>query len=322
MTQLNGVPTDLSGGIAALAVHSLYVLRDGTPINLDSSAGVTFVSVSGAGQYLAILDHTALLIETGAAFVLQSGDVVNFSASAEIEPGQFIYGVQQQAIIEVDLLESFNTLSSQISGITPTVIEPDPAAVLSGVVFGQAGNEQVGTLEFPTTSSATAGAAGTASVDLKGTPLVELELEPLFTELQEGQAFCYLTRDDLDTMYGEQNIDEWADHNNCNTEESRKLIARSVLTAAEWAESYINDSLRHLYCGAVWFENCDEETPRTINHIATAIAGHELRDSRVVNEADPVLLRKYERAMDKLNQLKEGSIRVPGFTAKAHPQFR
>ena len=74
MVLFNGVPTDLPNGIPSLTVYSLYVLRNGQPINLSDS-GVSFSSVSGDGQYLATLDRSQLTTESGQPFSQLNGDV-------------------------------------------------------------------------------------------------------------------------------------------------------------------------------------------------------------------------------------------------------
>ena len=119
-------------------------------------------------------------------------------------------------------------------------------------------------------------------------------------------------------MYGRQNIDEWANLENCedNLESNHEIDARIQLEINR-VESYLDDSLRHLYCTPF-----DCPVPQTIEAIATALVGHNLRDARYMNEDDPAVLRKYERAMNTLHQLKEGSIRVDGFRAKSFPQFQ
>ena len=134
----------------------------------------------------------------------------------------------------------------------------------------------------------------------------------------ETEADCsYTNRLLLDAMYGRQNIDEWANLENCEDDaQSKHEIEARIQLEINRVEAYLDDSLRHLYCTP--FE-CPVSP--TIEAIATALVGHNLRDARYMNEDDTVVLRKYERAMNTLHQLKEGSIRVPGFMAKAHPQF-
>ena len=131
---------------------------------------------------------------------------------------------------------------------------------------------------------------------------------------------CYTSRYLLNAMFGEQNINEWANLENYdedqNAEQEAAINARIELEN-ERVNAYIDDSLRHLYCTPF---TCP--APRTIEAMATAMVGHNLRDARYMSEDDPVVLRKYERAMQTMNQLKEGSIRAPGFQAKSHPSFQ
>ena len=130
---------------------------------------------------------------------------------------------------------------------------------------------------------------------------------------------CYTSRYLLNAMYGKQNIDEWANLENYdedqNAEQETAINARIELEN-ERVNAYIDDSLQYLYCTPF---PCP--APRTIEAMATAMVGHNLRDARYMNEDDPVVLRKYERAMNTLHQLKEGSIRTTGFRAKTFPSF-
>lgn len=149
MVQFEGVPTDVPGGVSSLAVHSLYVLRDGLPIDL-SSTGVSFASVSGAGNYLATFNRAALTTEAGLPFVQQSGDVFNFSESAEIAPGAFVFGAPQQALIDLELSEVLDSLTEQIDTLNggtqppPPVVNPIPSGSGIAQIKGTPSVELVG----------------------------------------------------------------------------------------------------------------------------------------------------------------------------------
>ena len=153
------------------------------------------------------------------------------------------------------------------------------------------------------------------AVSINGVAGTALAVEPVVVDT----GGCYSSRHLLNAMFGKQNIDEWANLENYDEEQSEEqetaIIARIELEN-ERVNAYIDDSLRHLYCTPF---TCP--APRTIEAMATAMVGHNLRDARYMNEDDPVVLRKYERAMQTMNQLKEGSIRAPGFQAKTHPSF-
>ena len=71
---------DLPGGAGALSVGSLFVIREGSTINL-ADTGVTFseLSADDDGQYLATLDRTALTTKDGTPFIQQAGDGFVFS---------------------------------------------------------------------------------------------------------------------------------------------------------------------------------------------------------------------------------------------------
>lgn len=153
------------------------------------------------------------------------------------------------------------------------------------------------------------------SVDIKATPAVKILGTPTCPDITDGA--CYTNRALLNAMYGKQNIDEWSDLENCEDSSRRdRIIAERIQLEIDRVSAYVDDSLRHLYCGPF---SCPP--PRTIEAMVTAMVGHNLRDARYMNEDDPTVIRKYERAMNTLHQLKEGSIRVAGFQAKAHPQF-
>ena len=90
-TKQNQALADLPGGASSLSVGSLFVIREGSTINL-ADTGVTFseLSADDDGQYLATLDRTALTTKDGSPFVQQAGDGFVFSYRAEILPGQFV----------------------------------------------------------------------------------------------------------------------------------------------------------------------------------------------------------------------------------------
>ena len=305
MTTFEGTPADLPAD-GLFDVHSLYVLRDGQPINLDRSFGVTFSSVSGAGNYIATINRKELVTESGVEFVQQNGDVINFAEIANINGGQ-VFGGNQQATIETDLGQAVSDMQQTLTTIAPVApdIPLESSNVRQGVVFGKIGDEQIGTF------SPVCDVAGSGNI-------VDAVLKPMFEAvLIEARVCSYTNRLLLDAMYGRQNIDEWANLENCEDDaQSKREITARIQLEINRVESYLDDSLRHLYCTP--FE-CP--VPPTIEAITTALVGHNLRDARYMNEEDTVVLRKYERAMNTLHQLKEGSIRVPGFAVKAHPQF-
>ena len=190
MVLFNGVPTDLPNGIPSLTVYSLYVLRNGQPINLSDS-GVSFSSVSGDGQYLATLDRSQLTTESGQPFSQLNGDVFIFSESSEIEPGFFTYGPNQRAIIEIDLAD----IQQQLDTLTPppAQIPLDPNDVAKDVIFGEVGNEQTGTLECE--SEIIPSGSGTA--ELKGIPSLPLIGEPLVPNESFTKTSCVNYQDVL-----------------------------------------------------------------------------------------------------------------------------
>ena len=185
-TRFNGVPTDPPEGISSFSVSTLYVLRDGQPINL-SDTGVSFLSVSGAGQFVAMLDRTALTTETGQPFEQQNGDVFIFVEATEIAPGQNTFGQNQRAVIETDIAD----IQQQLTDLSTPVIQPDPSEVAKDVVFGEVGNEQIGTLECATETTIP---SGTGSVELKGIPAIELIGRPI---LPETNSYGFISNQEL-----------------------------------------------------------------------------------------------------------------------------
>ena len=223
------------------------------------------------------------------------------------EGGEQISTTKDAGSVGQDIAARLDQLTLQVGQIAPVApdIPLESSNVRQGVVFGKVGDEQVGTF------SPVCDVAGSGNV-------VDAVLKPAFEAvLIEARVCSYTNRLLLDAMYGRQNIDEWANLENCEDDaQSKREITARIQLEINRVESYLDDSLRHLYCTP--FE-CP--VPPTIEAIATALVGHNLRDARYMNEEDTVVLRKYERAMNTLHQLKEGSIRVPGFMVKAHPQF-
>ena len=186
MTTFNGTPADLPAD-GSFDVHSLYVLRDGQPINLNRAFGVTFSSVSGAGNYIATIDRTALVTEAGQPFVQQNGDVFNFAEIANINGGQ-VFGVNQQATIETDLGQAVSDIQQTLTAIAPVApdIPLESSNVRQGVVFGKVGDEQVGTF------SPVCDVAGSGNVvDAVLKPVFEAVLESSINpSLLEGDSCC------------------------------------------------------------------------------------------------------------------------------------
>ena len=223
------------------------------------------------------------------------------------EGGEQLSTTKDAGSVGQDIAARLDQLTLQVGQIAPVApdIPLESSNVRQGVVFGKVGDEQVGTF------SPVCDVAGTGNV-------VDAVLKPAFEAvLIEARVCSYTNRLLLDAMYGRQNIDEWANLENCEDDaQSKREITARIQLEINRVESYLDDSLSHLYCTP--FE-CP--VPPTIEAITTALVGHNLRDARYMNEEDTVVLRKYERAMNTLHQLKEGSIRVPGFMVKAHPQF-
>ena len=305
-TKMAGTPADLPDGVVALGVQSLFVIREGEALDIGAGA-VTFTerTSNNDGQYLATVDRSVV---TGTQ---QNGDIFAFTYTASVE-GELVHSPTMYAAITIDLAAELEDIKQRIALVTPpeSVIFPDPSQVDEGVVFGEIGNEQVGTSVDGTVNIPTGDAVvivGKPSMTIVGVPLPGLETDD-----------CqYTDRSKLNAMWGGQNIEEWADLENCEDSRERTMIINDRITLEiKRVTAYIDDSLRPWYCNPF---KCP--VPQTIEDIASALVGHNLRDARFMNEADPVVTRKYERAMNTLHQLKEGSIRVPGFQAKTAPSF-
>ena len=152
-TKQNQALADLPGGASSLSVGSLFVIREGSAINL-ADTGVTFseLSADDDGQYLATLDRTALTTKDGNPFVQQAGDGFVFSYRAEIFPGQFVGASDNLfASIRSDLdieeiqtrLDAQDARLEEIKNLLPQTIEPvDGQPFHSGlVVTGPVGYE-------------------------------------------------------------------------------------------------------------------------------------------------------------------------------------
>ena len=96
-----GILTDVQGGAASLSGKSLVAIRDGSPIELDPNAGVTFAKVGTVdGVYGATFDRTAMTEEGGTAFVQMVGDDLKFIPQAEVVAGQpAIEGVEDSVCV-------------------------------------------------------------------------------------------------------------------------------------------------------------------------------------------------------------------------------
>lgn len=128
-----------------------------------------------------------------------------------------------------------------------------------------------------------------------------------YTQKSPDSVIYYTNRTRLDQMFGRQNIAKWADLENDGLETT--LIDARITTAILDIQELIDSHLCHLYLTPF------DPAPRVIQSIATALAGHELRDARHMDEDDASVLRKYEIAMKKLMLIKEGAIRLPDLQA-------
>ena len=118
VTKRGEVPTDVPAN-SPMVVKTLFVVRDGVPINLADS-GVTFSKLSNdpsdAGQYYATVDRTALVTEGGAPFEQQVGDIFGFTYEVDLLGGTRV-SENKFASIVADHSEQLDRIESVLSSI-------------------------------------------------------------------------------------------------------------------------------------------------------------------------------------------------------------
>lgn len=130
----------------------------------------------------------------------------------------------------------------------------------------------------------------------------------------------YCSQSDIEALFGAVNVRKWADLD--NTEVEAPITAR-VATAIEYAQATINDRLR----GGRYTIPLAEPPPTTIIDTAARLAGFWLYDARGSQDFNEVtgqpisrLLGHYRKAIQTLNDIRRGTVRLPIVGKKSSPE--
>jgi len=98
-----------------------------------------------------------------------------------------------------------------------------------------------------------------------------------------GDFTYYCTRDDIEDVFGVENVKQWAD---LDADADATKISNRIDRAREWATSEINDKLRGGRY-TIPIQNTNAEIPVTITNICAQMAGVWLYESRGIADYNP-----------------------------------
>jgi phage gp36-like protein len=93
---------------------------------------------------------------------------------------------------------------------------------------------------------------------------------------------AYSARADLDTVFGSDNIDEWADLN--NNDDAGEITA-AVTNAIAVADAYINGRLRGTHY-TLDLADASGSTPALVTRLSATLAGITVHDWRGIEDGD------------------------------------
>jgi hypothetical protein len=202
--------------------------------------------------------------------------------------------------------------TATILGVTGTLALPAVGNVLSGIVYGVGGNGSTGTrIDCPAADATTAASYGDPTSLITGT--LDMTLYVLKSSLPFTSQAC--TRVDVENVFGAENVQKWADVDNCG---DPTVIARRIDWSIAWATNELQDLLRD---GPYVVDPLPVTAAVTWVTLTAMLAGWMLSNPRVGEDTvDPARQRKNSWALqhvqETVHQIKSGLRRINATPAR------